>query len=209
MAVALRRAAPLKPEIRLAQAMSEYESLLNDDQKATMRIYRSGQPPRPSDVMRLTAEIDRSHSRRKSRCVGTRLTNILHCLQQFSAVVDTVVGGSQCLIASGIWAVFKLTLYLALEWASYFEKLSTLLMDVGRSSPRYQELGVLYSASTALRKVLCEYMVLVIDLCKKTVLFLQRPFYAQASILKPFEAEFSHFRGSLTAWRMPYAWRST
>lgn len=30
MAVALRHAAPLKPEIRLAQAMSEYESLLYD-----------------------------------------------------------------------------------------------------------------------------------------------------------------------------------
>ncbi|KAJ9494026.1 hypothetical protein H2202_010454 [Exophiala xenobiotica] len=198
MAVALRHAAPLKPEIRLAQAISEYESLLDDDQKATMRNDRTGQPSRPLDVTRLTAEIDRRTSSRKSRCVGTRLTNILQCLQQFSAVVDTVVGGSQSLIASGIWAAFKLTLFAALGWASYFEKLSSLLMDVGRSCPRYQELGVLYASSKALRKVLCEYMVLVIDLCKKAILFLQRPVYAQVSTFwKTFETEFSHFKGSL------------
>jgi hypothetical protein len=119
-------------------------------------------------------------------------------LQQFSAVADTVVGGSQSLIASGIWAAFTLTLFAALGWASYFEKLSSLLMDVGRSCPRYQELGVLYASSTALRKVLCEYMVLVIDLCKKAILFLQRPIYAQVSTFwKTFETEFSHFKGSL------------
>ncbi|KAK5462441.1 hypothetical protein LTS15_002153 [Exophiala xenobiotica] len=198
MAVALRHAAQLKPEIRLAQAISEYESLLNDDQKPTMRDYRSGQPPRPSDVTRLTAGIDRRNSSRKSRCVGTRLTNVLQCLQQFSAVADTVVGGSQSLIASGIWAAFKLTLFAALGWASYFEKLSSLLMDVGWSCPRYQELGVLYATSTALRKILCEYMVLVIDLCKKAILFLQRSIYAQVSTFwKTFETEFSHFKGSL------------
>jgi hypothetical protein len=39
-------------------------------------------------------------------------------------------------------------------------------------------------------------MVLVID--KKTILFLQRPIYAQVStFLKPFETEFGHFKGSL------------
>lgn len=96
MAVALRHAAPLKPEIRLAQAISEYEAILSDTQKAILRAYRLHSPPAPSNVMKLTAEIDRESSRRKSRqCFGPRLTNLLQCFQQLSSIVDTFVGLSQ------------------------------------------------------------------------------------------------------------------
>jgi ankyrin repeat domain-containing protein 50 len=80
-AVALRNAALLKPEIRLAQALSEYEAVLTDDQKAKLRTYHGQQPPDATDVMRLTAEIDRENSHRKGhRCVGPRLTNVLQAV---------------------------------------------------------------------------------------------------------------------------------
>ena len=102
----------VKPEIRLAQALSEFEAILADDQKIRLRAYRGQSPPNPTDVMRFTAEIDRDASRnRKSRqCVGTRFTSVLHAIQQFSSVVDVVVGGSQSLIASGICGTVKVSL---------------------------------------------------------------------------------------------------
>lgn len=199
MALALGQAGTLKPEIKLAQALSEYEALLDDNQKATMRMYRRQQPPKLSDVMRLTAEIDRDNSGRSSRCVGQRLTNVLQSVQQFSCIADTIVGGSQSLIASGVWAAVKLTLQVASGWGSYFERLSALIMDVGRSSPRYEELAVLYSSSAGLQKVFCEYMVVVVGLCKKAIMFVRKPFLAQlpASFLKPFETEFGQLRAEL------------
>ena len=111
MALALRKAAQLKPEIRLAQALSEYEAILADDQKAKLRVYRSQPAPDGIDVMRLTAEIDRDNGNRRSRrCFGPRLTSFLHTVQQFAPVADTILGASQSLIASSIWGTLKVAL---------------------------------------------------------------------------------------------------
>ena len=111
MAVALHNAAPLKPEIQFVQALSEYEAILTNDQKTKFRTYHMQQPPDATDVMRLTAEIDRENSHRKGRrCVGPRLTNILQAVQQFSTIVDTIVGGSQSQIACAIWGVLKMSI---------------------------------------------------------------------------------------------------
>lgn len=112
MALSLAKAAPLKPEIKLAQALSEFEAVLANDQKTQLRVYRGQQPPNPTDVMRFTAELDRDAGRnRKSRqCVGTRLTNVLNAIQQFSTVVDFIVGSSQSQIASAIWGAVKISL---------------------------------------------------------------------------------------------------
>jgi hypothetical protein len=116
MALPLSRAARLKPEIRLAQALSEYEAVLADDQKAKLRGYRAQCPPSATDVMRLTAEIDQDavRNRKSRRCVGPRLSNVLQAVQQFASVVDIAVGGSQCPIASGVWGVLKLSLQVLL-----------------------------------------------------------------------------------------------
>ena len=102
MALASRAAAPLKPEIRLAQALSEYEATLSDGERTVFRKLRSGAPPTVSDVIKLTAEIDRKNSCRRSCYFRPRFTNILEALQQFSTIVDTIIGGSQSLIASVI-----------------------------------------------------------------------------------------------------------
>lgn len=113
MALALARASRLKPEIRLAQAVSEFEASLTDEEKAAFRTYRSqtrDSPPNVNDVMRLTAEVDRRASRKTSRCFGPRLTNLLQAVQQFAALGDIVVGGSQNLIACGVWSLVRMTL---------------------------------------------------------------------------------------------------
>lgn len=112
MALSLAKAAPLKTEIRLAQALSEFDAILPDDQKIKLRTYRGQLPPNPTDVMRFTAEIDRdaSQNRKSRQCVGTRLTNVLHAIQQFSTVVDLIVGSSQSQIAGAIWGTVKISL---------------------------------------------------------------------------------------------------
>ncbi|MCJ1465075.1 hypothetical protein MMC07_003691 [Pseudocyphellaria aurata] len=201
MSLSLTQAAPLKPEIKLAQALSEFEAVLPDDQKSRLRTYRGQSPPNPTDVMRLTAEIDRDTIRnRKSRqCVGTRLTNVLHAVQQFSTVVDFLVGSSHLQIASAVWGVVKISLQLVSAISSYFDQLSKLFMRIGVTCPRYQDFGILYSESKRLQSALCEYFVVIVRLCKQAVLFLKKPFWSQlsSSILKPFETEFGSFQQDL------------
>lgn len=116
MSFALSKAAPLKAEIRLAQAVSQFEADLSSDQKADFRSERSKAcraPPSAQDVMYLTAKIDRETSRNGSgvgRCFGPRFTNILQAVQQFAALGDVIIGGSQNIIASGVWSLVRMTL---------------------------------------------------------------------------------------------------
>jgi len=109
MALALRSVAPLKPSVQLEQALSEFESILTEEQKTELRSYR-GTLPSATAAMILTAEIDRKNSRRRSRCVGPRLTNLLECVQRFSSIVDTFVSGSQSVIAGLVWGGVKIAL---------------------------------------------------------------------------------------------------
>lgn len=108
----------LKPEIRLAQAVSQFEADLSSDQKATFREYRSQiqhTPPGHNEVMRLTAEIDCDATRKKrgGHCFGPRMTNFLHAIQQFAAIGDVLIGGSQNLVACGVWSLVRMSLLVS------------------------------------------------------------------------------------------------
>lgn len=123
MSNVLANASRLKPEIRLAQAVSQFDADLSSDQKATLRTYRSqiqDDPPGPSDVMRLTAEIDRRTTGRMGggRCFGPRMTNFLYGVQQFAAIGDVLIGGSQNLIACGVWSLVRLSLLVSVSLPS-------------------------------------------------------------------------------------------
>jgi hypothetical protein len=115
---ALMKASSLKPEIRLAQAVSEFEADLSNEQKSTFRTLKSqsiSTTPSSRDVMRLTAEVDRRISKKFSgQCFGPRFTNFLHGVQQFAALGDVVVGGSQNLIACGVWSVVRMSLLVSI-----------------------------------------------------------------------------------------------
>jgi hypothetical protein len=120
MAYVLASASRLKPEIRLAQAVSQFEADLSSEQKASFRTYKSqsrDSPPDSSDVMRLTAEIDRRTPGKigGGRCFGPRLTNFLQAVQQFTALGDIVVGGSQNLIACGVWSLVRMSLLVSVS----------------------------------------------------------------------------------------------
>lgn len=114
MSIMLANAARLKPEIRLAQAVSQFEADLSSEQKATFRTYRSisnDSPPSPRDVIQLTAQIDRAGR----HCFGPRLINVLQAVQQFAALGDIIVGASQHIIACGVWSLVRMTLLVSIS----------------------------------------------------------------------------------------------
>ena len=114
MSLALGEASKLKPEIRLAQAVSQFEADLSPQEKRELHTYRQElleNPPNRSDVMRLTAQIDRLASQKGCRrCFGPRFTNFLQAVQQFAALGDVIVGGSQNIIACGVWSLVRTSL---------------------------------------------------------------------------------------------------
>ncbi|EUC46760.1 hypothetical protein COCMIDRAFT_35627 [Bipolaris oryzae ATCC 44560] len=179
MSGALGTALLLKPEIRLAQAVSEFEADLTTEQKATFRTLKSqshSTRPDPSDVMRLTAEMDRSISTKySSRCFGPRFTNFLQGVQQFAALGDVVVGGSQNLIACSVWSLVRMSLLSIICLSSYIDKLSSLFMAIGRAAPRYQAMALLYPRSKKLQSHLAEYFILVVKLCHYLFKYEQKP----------------------------------
>ncbi|KAL9564618.1 hypothetical protein ACKAV7_011070 [Fusarium commune] len=135
MELSLRDGSRLKPEIRLAQVVSEFEASLTSEQKVAFRASRSSAvqtAPNMSDVMRLTAEIDLKATSKhgRGRCFGPRMTNLLQAIQQFAALGDVVVGGSQNLIACGVWAAARMTVH-SISWTrkSAFSRLSTSISD--------------------------------------------------------------------------------
>lgn len=115
MALALSQAAPLRAEVQLAQALSEFEVILNDEQKASFRALKQNGPPNVQDVVRLTAQIDHDivQQRKSRRCVGPRFMSVLQAVQQFTTVADMVISGSQNLISSSVWGVAKLSLQVS------------------------------------------------------------------------------------------------
>jgi hypothetical protein len=112
---ALSLAAPLEPEVRLAQAVSEFGAILSDPHKASFRALASRSPPSFADVIKLTEEVNLDGSRRHKSWIpyGTRLVGILERIQVLSQAGDVVIGGSQNLIASGVWGVVRLSLLVS------------------------------------------------------------------------------------------------
>lgn len=116
MLTAFSSSARLKPDIRLAQAVSEFEASLSSEQKAAFRKSRSQNrtnPPGVQDVMVLTAEVNHSLSRKTKQCFSFRLTNLLQAVQQFASLGDIIIGGSQNLIACGVWSLVRMSLLVS------------------------------------------------------------------------------------------------
>lgn len=201
MSLVLLNASRLKPELRLAQAISEFEKDLSAEQKASLRKARDStvrKPPDHQDVMRLTEEIDRSAARvlKSRRCFGPRFTNVLHAIQQFAALGDVIVGGSQNILACGVWSLVRMILLAVVNFSSYFEKLSALLMNVGRSAPRYELLHQLYPRSTALQSHLSEYLIVVVRLCHELLKMTRKSKFGQLVTL-PGDADLRTYESEL------------
>ena len=73
-------------------------------------------------------------------------------------------------------------------------------MNIGLTAPRFEKYALLYSTPTSLRKELCHYYSVVVNLCTRIVLFVKKPFIKQiaSALRKPFEDEFGTFQKDLT-----------
>ncbi|KAL2803164.1 ankyrin repeat-containing domain protein [Aspergillus granulosus] len=200
MSTALVKVGRLKPEIRLGQAISEFQTDLSTMQKAQFRSHQTKATTTPleiRDVMQLTAEINRH--RPHGRCFGPRLTNVLEAVQQFAALGDIVLGGTQNLLACGVWSLLRMTLLSAVNYPAYFERLSAMLMAAGRSAPRYQSLGTIYSKSERLRSYMMEYSIVLVHLCHHVLRLCRKSALAQwASTLN--DSALNTFQSELELW---------
>jgi ankyrin repeat domain-containing protein 50 len=124
MSKALAGASVLKPEIRLTQAVSQFIADLSSEQNAAFRANKSQfekSPPDQCDVMRLVAEINRASFVKSGRSgFGPRTTNFLYSVQQFAAIGDVLVGGSQNIFACGIVSKARKKNWLKLSYRREF-----------------------------------------------------------------------------------------
>ncbi|KAF1841078.1 uncharacterized protein K460DRAFT_247637, partial [Cucurbitaria berberidis CBS 394.84] len=193
--------ARLKPEIRLAQAVSQFEASLSSEQKAVFRDQRSRSlhsPPDTNDVMRLTAQMNRSQQT-GGRCFGPRFTKFLHGVQQFAALGDVIVGGSQNIVACGVWSLVRMALLTTVNYFSYLESLSLLLMEASRSIPQHYELAILYPRSKPLQSYLIDYFIVVVQICHSFQSHSRKsPLWKIASSLN--DTDMKEFQSKLASW---------
>ena len=110
MALVLANSAPLEPEIKLAQALADYEKILSDEGRK--QLHNQGLPDTMAAI-NFTTLIDRECNERRRRCMGPRLITFLESIQQFSEVIDAFVS-SHPEVAALVWGGVKLTLLVIL-----------------------------------------------------------------------------------------------
>lgn len=64
---------------------------------------------------------------------------------------------------------------IASNFTSYFDKLSALLMTIGKRCPKFQEYQNLYGSSTDLQKALCDFYSVIVRCCEQAVSAISRP----------------------------------
>ncbi|KAK5991924.1 Vegetative incompatibility HET-E-1-like protein [Cladobotryum mycophilum] len=171
MALVLSRAGPVKADIRLQQAIAAFQAELAPEQRTDfeedLNRFRTIHPDE-NDVSVLMSVISRQKHRKN--CFGPRFMNVLQSAQQFAAIGDILVGGSQNLIACGIWTAIRSTILILVNSDGNLEKLSHMFMVAGRSAPRYETISRLYHRkSKALLTYLHEYFIIMIKICHKLI----------------------------------------
>jgi hypothetical protein len=57
------------------------------------------------------------------------------------------------------------------KYSSYVENMSIVFMEIGRSSPRHEELSRLYARSDSLQSYINEYFIVAVEFCHQMLLF--------------------------------------
>jgi hypothetical protein len=124
MSVIRSKSRDLGPELRLVCAISEFEADLSNEQKREYHKLKSrnhNSPPDLNDVNRFAAELNlQISSKAGRRCYGPRFMNFLHGIQQFASIGDVIIGGTQNLLACGIWSIARVSLLVSFSMISGF-----------------------------------------------------------------------------------------
>ncbi|KAB5522074.1 hypothetical protein GE09DRAFT_500314 [Coniochaeta sp. 2T2.1] len=204
MSTALSQAATLKPEIRLAQALSEFCGSLAEPRAREFKSLQTTSPPTPTDVITLTEETNR-HGARTHKAwwsYGTRMASFLDKVQSMSRIGDFLLGSAQNMMASGIWAAVKITLGVAVGSLSFFKRVSELFLKVGKSSSITKDLVQVYPESKDLQHLMCEYLITLVAFCQKIVAVLDKPTMLQLAspFIGFFDKEAGKFEADLNQW---------
>src|SRR5271155_3595032 len=184
------------PTAPLKQALMSLEDILTEEQR--QQYQATSTKPNASSVLAFVAEIDENNKGRASRCVAPRLYTFLDAAQQFTGVVDTFVSSNPT-IAALVWGGVKTAVLTASNIASYFDKVTSMIMEIGQICPTYQQFGQLYPGCVGLQHALCEYYAIIIRLCIKIVEVSRRTGFTQilSSIFNPFESELKSYHDDL------------
>ncbi|PNP84099.1 hypothetical protein FNYG_02787 [Fusarium nygamai] len=187
MASAATAAAPLSPEIRLAQAVSEFVKVLSEEQKRSFRTQQENfTPPRNSDAMTVVAEIDiiAAHKQKgSSRTFGPRLKGFLQAVQVFASLGADVLGATLSSLSGSIWLIVRLTFKMLAENPRQQDKYSEIFTRTGHSALRFMKVFIPYPLSEQLKSSFSEYFVIIVRTCHCLVKSLQRAKPLQMSVL--------------------------
>ncbi|KAJ6118426.1 hypothetical protein N7471_013893 [Penicillium samsonianum] len=179
------------PTQSLNAALENFQNTLTEEQKREFQ--KSTTTPDIASVIEFVAEIDARNSRMRTP-MAPRLCTFLDAAQQFTGIVDTFVS-SNPIIAALVWGGVKTAILTASNVASYFDKVTSMIMRIGKYSPTYQKFGLLYLGCIGLQRALCDFYAIIINLCVKIIEVSRRTALKQilSSIRGPFESEFKPF----------------
>ncbi|KAF5010298.1 hypothetical protein FDECE_3548 [Fusarium decemcellulare] len=203
MYVVVRGPSPLSPDIRLAKVVSEFGAGLDEKHRPIFKTWQTHSPPSESDVIRLTEEVNRDGSRLHQgswKAFGTRLFKLLDQIQILIKPGDILVSGSQNMVASGVWAAVRMSLEIATGYLSYFERVSLLLMRLGHTTVIQRERISLFPNDPELKGFMCEYLIVIVELCKTVIRFEGKRFIAQLTSGMTLEKDFKEFETQLGFW---------
>ncbi|RHZ59573.1 uncharacterized protein CDV56_101052 [Aspergillus thermomutatus] len=187
---------PIDPQILqeannppVGAALLSFEDILTEEQKR--QYHANTTKPDAASIIAFVADIDANNNSTNRRCVAPRLCTFLEATQQFSSVVDTFVSSNPTLAAL-IWGGVKMAILTASNVASYFDKVTSMIMGIGKSCPTYQKFGQLYPGCVGLQRALCDYYAIIVKLCIKIIEVSRRTAITQTltAIFVPFESEF-------------------
>ncbi|KAJ5910121.1 hypothetical protein N7504_004764 [Penicillium tannophilum] len=188
----LRQAPSGDPTLSLMQALADFKQILTDEEK---RQYQANvTTPGASSIIEFVRIVDENKPKTTMRCMGSRLCTFLDRTQQFSGIVETFASSNPA-IAALVWGSVKFAILTANNVASYFEKVTELVMSIGKLCPSYDKFSELYPGCIELQNELCIFYAIIIRMCTKIVEVSRRQAVTQmiSSLFIPFEREFKPF----------------
>lgn len=177
----------------LEDAVKEFQTVLSPEEGRTFGALQAMQSS--GSVLEFVADLDFKNKVRGGRGVAQRLHGVLESVQAFSGVVDTFVS-SNPEIAALVWGSVKMAMQvslspttsfelqydthnvpppqIAVNYTSYFEKLSELFMSIRKLCSRLVDYRALFPESVRLQRTLCMFHATIIRCCTLALRVLKR-----------------------------------
>jgi hypothetical protein len=181
------------PTLSLVQALTDFKQILTDEE--TQQFQANATTPGASSIIEFVRIVDENKSKTTMRYMGSRLCTFLDKTHQFAGVADTFVSSNPS-IAALVWGSVKMAILTANNVASYFEKVTNLIMSIGKLCPSYEKFGGLYPGCVELQNELCDFYAIIIRMCIKIIEVSRRRQTAKqmiSSFFSPFESDFKPF----------------